>query len=83
MLPMPIIGDKSLERFKHLVDFVHRPDVDGAAVHLKIKAYHADVAREDREKFKLKQCELVELLMQLQWYLKHLENVQGSEGGGG
>jgi hypothetical protein len=47
--------------------------VDGAAVNLKIKAYHADVARGDREKSKLKQCKLVELLMPLQWYLKHLD----------
>jgi hypothetical protein len=35
--------------------------------------HHADVARGDREKSKLKQCELVELLMPRQWYLKHLD----------
>jgi hypothetical protein len=56
-----------------MVDFVDRSGVDGAAVHLKIKAYHAEVARGDRAKSKLKQSDLVELLMPRQWYLKHLD----------
>jgi hypothetical protein len=54
-LPMSTVGDRSLERFEDMVDFVDRSGVDGAAVHLKIKAYHADVARGDQEKTKLKQ----------------------------
>ena len=64
-LPMSTIGERSLEKFEDsdLVDYADRSGVDGAAVHLKIKAYHADVARGDREKSKLKQCELIELLM--------------------
>ncbi len=55
------------------MEVVYCSSVDGAAVHLKIKAYYADVARGDREKSKLKQCKLAELLMQRQWYLKHLD----------
>jgi hypothetical protein len=66
MLLMSIIGDKTLERFEHLVDFVDRSCVEDAAVHL-------DVARGAQEKSKLKQCELAESLMPLQWYLKHLD----------
>jgi hypothetical protein len=62
-LPMSTVGDRSLERFKHMVDFVNRSGVDGAAVHLKIKVYHANVVRGDREKSKLNQSDLVELLM--------------------
>jgi hypothetical protein len=57
-----------------MVDFVARSGVDGAAVHLKTKAYHSDVARGDQEKSKLKQSDLVELLMPRQWYLKHLDS---------
>ncbi len=73
-LPMSINGDKTLDRFKHLVDFVDRSGVEGAPTHhLKIKVYHADVARGDREKSKLKQCKLAKLLMPRQWYLKHLD----------
>ncbi len=72
-LPMSVIGDKTLERFEHLMDFVHRSGADGTAVHLKIKACHTNVAREDQEKSRLKQCELAELLMPLQWYLQHLD----------
>jgi hypothetical protein len=72
-LPMSTIGERSLERFKDLVDFADRLGVHCAAVHLKIKVYHADVARGDLEKSKLKQCELVELLMPQLWYLKHLD----------
>ncbi len=38
---MSTIGDRSFERFEDMVDFVDRSGVDGAAVHLKIKVYHA------------------------------------------
>ncbi len=55
------------------MDLIDRYCIDGAAVHLKIKAYHADVARGDLVKSKLKHFELVELLIPLQWYLKHLD----------
>jgi hypothetical protein len=65
---MSTVGDRSLERFEDMVDFVDRSGVDGVAMHLKIKAYHPDVTRGD----KLKQSYLVELLMQRQWNLKHL-----------
>ncbi len=57
-IPMSVSGDKTLERFKHMVDFVDRSGVDCAAMHLKFKAYHADVERGDREKSELKQCKL-------------------------
>ncbi len=35
-LPMSTIGDRSLEIFKDMLDFVDRSGVDSAAVHLKI-----------------------------------------------
>ena len=53
-LPMSTIGERSLEKFEDLVDYADLSGVDGAAVHLKNKAYHADVARGGWEKSKLK-----------------------------
>ncbi len=70
---MSIGCDRALPRFKELVDYVDRSSVDRAALHLKIKACHADVVRGESQKTKLKQLEIVELLVPLQWYLKHLD----------
>ena len=49
--------------FEDLVDIVDRCGYEGAPLHLKIKAYHADVAIGVREKSGLKQSHLTELLM--------------------
>ena len=72
-IPMSVVADKSIRKFENIVEYIDRSGVDGAALHLKINAYHADIARGDRQATKLPQPELVDLLMPLQWYLKQLD----------
>ena len=70
---MSVGCDRSLKRFKEIVDHIDRSCVDGAPLHLKIKAYHADIARDDRQATKLHQSEIVELLLLLSCFLKHID----------
>ena len=72
-IPMLLACDKALKRFEDLVDIVDRCGYDGAPLHLKIKAYHADVANGVREKSSLKQSDIKELLMPRDWYLKSID----------
>ena len=72
-IPMACRCDQALKRFEDLVDIVDRCGVDGAPLHLKIKAYHADVAIGVREKSGLKQSHITELLMPRDWYLKSID----------
>ena len=72
-IPMSVGCDWALKRFEELVDDVDRCRVDGAPLHLKIKAYHVDIARGDRQKTQLMQSEIGELLVPQQWSLKHID----------
>ena len=54
-IPMAWDLKESDKRFEDLVDIVDRCGYDGAPLHLKIKAYHADVATGVSEKTTLKQ----------------------------
>ena len=72
-IPMLWVCDKALKRFEDLVDIVDRCEYEGAPLHLKIKAYHADVANGVREKSSLKQSDIKELLMPRDWYLKSID----------
>ena len=72
---IPIAWDnpQSDKRFEDLVAIVDRCGYEGAPLHLKIKAYHADVAIGVREKSGLKQSHITELLMPRDWYLKSID----------
>ena len=72
-IPMAWGCDRALKRFEDLVDIVDRSGVDGAPLHLKIKAYHPDVASGVRQKTALKQPGITELLMPRGWYLKSID----------
>ena len=74
-IPMAWGCERALKRFKDLVDIVDSCGVDGAPspLHLKIKAYHADVANGDRQKTLLKEPDVAELLMPRDWYLKNID----------
>ena len=68
--PMSIGCNLALKRFEDFVDVVDHCCVDGAPLHLKIKA---DVANGDRQKTALKQQDIAELLMPRDWYLKSID----------
>ena len=59
------------------MDVVDRSRVDRAHLHLKIKAYHADIASGNRQKTLLKQQDIAEaaerLLMPWDWLLKDID----------
>ena len=63
-ISMSVGCDRASKRFEDLVDVVDRCDLDGTPLHLKIKAYHAEVARGDRQNTQLKQSEIVDLMIQ-------------------
>jgi hypothetical protein len=67
------LGDEVPQLLEDLVQTVHRSGCDGAPLHLKIKAYHDDVAKGLRKKSALKQSNIMELLMPRDWYLKSLD----------
>ena len=72
-IPMSVGCDRALKQFEDLVDILDSCGVDGAPLHLKIKAYHVDVANGGRKKTSLKQQDIAELLMPRNWYLKHID----------
>ena len=72
-IPMAWDKPEADKWFEDLVDTVDRCGYEGAPLHLKLKAYHADVASGVREKSRLKQSHLTELLMPRDWYLKSID----------
>ena len=59
--------------FEDLVDTVDSCGYEGAPLHLKLKAYHADVASGVLEKSCLQRKHVTELLMPRDWYLKSID----------
>ena len=69
----PKNDDKTPQIFEDLVHAIDHSGCDGAPLHLKIKAYHADVAKGLKKKSALKISNVMELLMPRDWYLKSLD----------
>ena len=69
----PKNDDTTPQIFEDLVHAIDHSGCDGAPLHLKIKAYHADVAKGLKKKSALKISNVMELLMPRDWYLKSLD----------
>ena len=55
-----------------IADRIHRSGESGAPLHLKIKAYHVDIARDEALRPGLKLDDIVSMVVPQQSYLKHI-----------
>ena len=56
-----------------IADRIHRSGESGAPLHLKIKAYHVDIARGDTQRPGLKLDDIISMVVPRQSYLKRID----------